>query len=231
MMIGIFGSTGYLGKIICGMLSEKNISYQCLGRDYIGPFEGFTKIIDLGFPRNYLNRNVGKEYLFVLKSRLEQHSDGLYIYLGSLSSVGVINSQYGFIKHCAEQIVLDHGGVVVRAGLLFNEVQPGGRFKEMLNFLGILPFHPRFRRGTYFLKFTPESELFEVIKLILDPSFKHRAYDYCLKYEQIEFNEFLSKFKVKRFSLYIPETLISLLFRLSSIVKIKYVDNFSSLKK
>lgn len=134
--VGVYGWNGYLGRSIC----SRYPAYLKLDRFSLLS-EDLEMVIDCSFPNGNLKKSEATQYLKLISERVSFYeSKGVsYIYLGSYSSIKPINNSYGRIKSMAEQIVLEHGGAVVKLGLIVNNDNPGGRYSELVQILKKLP--------------------------------------------------------------------------------------------
>jgi hypothetical protein len=128
--IGIYGSTGYLGKCLLENL------FSSTGIPRL-EFVSYPIIIDCSFPSQESEKVILIEYLDLIQKRAQFYSLNSikYVYLGSYSSIDPVISSYGKIKLLAENLVIENGGIVIKLGLVVNPSVPGGRFKELVSVL------------------------------------------------------------------------------------------------
>lgn len=140
----LYGSSGYLGSFITSSFP----GMKCTPR-----FESPTKshVFDFSFPNNYLTDIAFYSYLELIKSRIEccKKNHLSYIYMGSVSSLPPVNSLYGQRKFEVEKLVLNSGFRVIHIGLVTSETIPGGRYKQLLDILKLLPIIPIFSSNTF----------------------------------------------------------------------------------
>jgi hypothetical protein len=145
MVVGIFGSSGYLGTQAALLCESLSLDYVCLERN-IDKYEKeflhkITVIIDCGFPRNYYKRGVAASYLTEIKRRkyFFEFLGPKYIYIGTFTGILTKSTHYSRIKQEAEEIFESFGASILRAGLVASANRPGGRYLELKDMLEKLP--------------------------------------------------------------------------------------------
>lgn len=161
-VIALFGASGYLGSLIA-----KNYRVVEIDRLSDIPSKNLSLVIDASFPPRNLWQREGEAYLQTIgsRSRSAQIAGIPYVYLASMSSVANRCSFYAARKFEAESIALEHGGTLIRLGLVTGIV-PRGRYKELLDALRVLPVIPSPHPLTFPLFVTPESEFIATIDLL-----------------------------------------------------------------
>lgn len=181
MVVGIFGSSGYLGQqsvLICKSLS---IDYVCLDKNIdkhkIDFLRKITQVIDCGFPRNYYEKGLDSAYLLEIDRR-KHFFEGLgpkYIYIGTFTGIATRSTQYSLIKQKAEEILETFGATILRAGLIVSHDRPGGRYQELHEVLEKFP-----------VILIPNEDWFPLIVTDLDDFTDHLSK--LLKSDKIEFS-------------------------------------------
>jgi len=159
--VGVYGWNGYLGKSIC----TRYPAYRKLERFSLLS-DSLDLVIDCSFPNGNLKKSEVTQYLKLISERVSFYKSKSvnYLYLGSYSSIKPINNSYGKIKCIAEQIVLEHGGTVVKLGLVINTENPGGRFSELVRILHKLPILVTPHEKTFEIFIDNEFEIIESVQ-------------------------------------------------------------------
>jgi hypothetical protein len=163
MLIGIIGSSGYLGGALLRSLSKKGYQVKEVNFQFFHEIYPFSKpmdlLIDCGFPRNIHRKKISTSYLSQLEQQLfMSKKNGIkYVYVGSLSEDIESNSAYGRVKASSTNLVKKYGGCVIRTGLVVDNKKPGGRYKELLKVhnrmpIKIIPNERFFPIGVTFLE-------------------------------------------------------------------------------
>ena len=167
MLIGIFGSSGYLGNQCVLLCKSMSLNYVCLDRKISNhdefTLQQITHVIDCGFPRNYYSKNVSAEYLVEINRRKNIFSElgKKYIYIGTYTGITSADTCYSVTKRQAELTLQTFDATIFRAGLVVSQSQPGGRYQELLSLLERLPF-----------AFIPSKEWFPLVISDLDETIK-----------------------------------------------------------
>jgi hypothetical protein len=145
MVVGIFGSSGYLGTQAALLCESLSLDYVCLERNVDKHEPEFlhkiTVIVDCGFPRNYYKRGVAASYLMEINRRkyFFESLGPKYIYIGTFTGILTKSTHYSLIKQKAEEIFETFGATILRAGLVASADRPGGRYLELKEMLEKLP--------------------------------------------------------------------------------------------
>lgn len=161
--IAVFGTSGYLGGLLARHLTVQKLARQ----DRIAK-NNTRLVVDASFPPTRSSKVVWRQYFEAISRRVAQAqvSNINYVYLGSMSSIGMRRSRYGERKHLSEQSVLSSGGIVLRLGLVVGEV-PMGRFGTLAENLEGFPIVPIPHESTFPLFLTPEEGFLRSIRLLL----------------------------------------------------------------
>jgi hypothetical protein len=145
MVVGIFGSSGYLGQQSALICKSLKIDYVCLDRSVDKHNEDFlkriTQVIDCGFPRNYYKKGLDSAYLLEIHRRkyFFESLGSKYIYIGTFTGVATRSTHYSQIKQKAEEILETFGATILRTGLIVSQDWPGGRYRELGEMLEKFP--------------------------------------------------------------------------------------------
>jgi len=133
--VGIYGSSGYLGSKILSVTHDA----IPLAREAIPGNSKF--IFDFSFPNHNFKAHIFSEYITLIKRRLDFCSlnNIKYFYAGSTSSYPPSLSKYSKQKMEIETLVKSNKGIVIRQGLVINESEPGGRYKDLSSKIRNLP--------------------------------------------------------------------------------------------
>ena len=163
MNIAVYGSNGYLGSAF----KETESSVKCLKR-LEDPLMGFVHV-DFSFPSGKVDEVEFLEYLDLIQRRVRacMLKSSNYVYIASFSSIPPINSIYGMRKKVTEDLVLSLGGNILRMGLVVNRTKPGGRYLELGEKVGKLPFVPVTHHNFFQLFVTQEDAALSSVKAAL----------------------------------------------------------------
>jgi hypothetical protein len=145
MVVGIFGSSGYLGKQSALLCESLSLDYVCLERNVDEhereSLQKITVIIDCGFPREYYKRGIAASYLIEINRRKHffESLGPKYIYVGTFTGILTKSTHYSLLKQKAEEIFETFGATILRVGLVASADRPGGRYLELKEILEKLP--------------------------------------------------------------------------------------------